>query len=143
MSKDSDCHPVRLLPAILTDLVPETREYYVRLLGLAASFDSSWFVELVSPDSPAVALGIWKRTHDLVPPEFQKAPTGFVLSFQVPDASVIFVLAQSIGAKIVVPLRDEEYGQRHFMTEDPNGILVDITTPIELSPEFRLEYSKK
>ena len=143
MNQNARCQVSRLLPAILTDKLSETRAFYVRLLGLTASFDSDWFVELVSAAPSAVALGIWKRTHDLVPPEFRKHPSGFVLSFQVADADAAYAFAQHAAVKIVVPLRNEAYGQRHFMTEDPNGILVDVTSPIEMSAEFRVAYLDK
>ena len=33
-----------------------------------------------------------------------------------------------------------EYGQRHFMCVDPNGVLVDVGMPIEPSDAFKAEY---
>ena len=37
---------------------------------------------------------------------------------------------------IVQALRDEVFGQRHFIAADPNGILVDVITPIEPDPDW-------
>ena len=34
------------------------------------------------------------------------------------------------------PLTDEDFGQRHFITRDPNGVLIDVITPIPPSPEY-------
>ena len=37
---------------------------------------------------------------------------------------------------IELSLRDEDWGQRHFMALDPNGLLVDVVQLIEASREF-------
>ena len=36
----------------------------------------------------------------------------------------------------------ERFGQRHFITADPNGVLIDVVTPIPPSPEFAALYSE-
>ena len=36
----------------------------------------------------------------------------------------------------ILPLRDEEFGQRHFIISYPAGNLVDIIENIEASAEF-------
>ena len=33
-------------------------------------------------------------------------------------------------------LRSETFGQRHFMTVDPSGTLVDVITPIPPVPDY-------
>jgi hypothetical protein len=40
------------------------------------------------------------------------------------------------------PLRDEDFGQRHFITADPNGVLIDVIKPIPPSAEFAELYAK-
>ncbi|TJV16034.1 MAG: glyoxalase, partial [Mesorhizobium sp.] len=37
---------------------------------------------------------------------------------------------------ILRTLRDEAFGQRHFITKDPNGVLIDVIKPIPPSAEF-------
>jgi len=44
------------------------------------------------------------------------------------------------GLPIVLDLKSEEWGQRHFIVEDPNGILIDVIQNIEPSAEFKEEY---
>ena len=39
-------------------------------------------------------------------------------------------------------LRDEPFGQRHFMTHDPNGIYIDVIKPIPPSSEFLAQFSE-
>lgn len=44
-------------------------------------------------------------------------------------------------AIIISDLRDEEYGQWHFMAIDPNDILLDIIEYISPSEAFRENYA--
>ncbi len=39
-------------------------------------------------------------------------------------------------------LRSEELGQRHFITADPNGVLIDVIKPIPPSAEFLAHYTE-
>lgn len=41
----------------------------------------------------------------------------------------------------MVPLRSEEFGQRHFIVADPNGVLIDVITPIPPSGTFAEQYA--
>jgi catechol 2,3-dioxygenase-like lactoylglutathione lyase family enzyme len=126
----------RVLAAILSDRIADTRDFYVRLLDFKVAFESDFFIELESPSSPSARLGIWQRDHELVPKNFQHAPSGVVLSFGVDDVDAVHLDAERRGLEIVQPLRNESYGQRHFMTVDPNGLLLDVTSPIPMSHEF-------
>jgi hypothetical protein len=42
--------------------------------------------------------------------------------------------------KILHPLRDEPWGQRHFIGVDPQGVMVDVIELIPPSPEFLAQY---
>ncbi len=42
---------------------------------------------------------------------------------------------------MLLALRDEPFGQRHFITRDPNGVLIDVITPIEPSPEYAAQFA--
>lgn len=36
---------------------------------------------------------------------------------------------------------DEPFGQRHFITKDPNGVLIDVIKPIRPSEEFLAQFA--
>lgn len=126
----------RTFPNILTDDIAATRDFYVDLLGLHVAFDSDWFVNLRSEESPACELGVWRRDHELIPADFRHAPAGTVVSFIVDDVDAVHDDAVSRGLAIVEPPRDLFYGQRQLMLADPNGMLIDVSTPVEMSEEF-------
>lgn len=46
------------------------------------------------------------------------------------------------GLLILLSLRDEDFGQRHFITADPNGVLIDIIKPIRPSAEYAAQYAE-
>ena len=44
----------------------------------------------------------------------------------LPRQVVAFKTAQSAGLNIILELTSEDWGQRHFCVEDPNGVHIDI-----------------
>ena len=42
---------------------------------------------------------------------------------------------------LLLALKDEAFGQRHFITRDPNGVLIDVIKPIPPSEEFLSQYA--
>ena len=51
---------------------------------------------------------------------------GMWLVFDVKDVDAEYKRFQSMGVPIEVALRNEPWGDRHFVVVDPNGIGVDI-----------------
>jgi hypothetical protein len=43
---------------------------------------------------------------------------------------------RAAGVRVVLPLRDEPFGQRHVIVADPNDVLVDIVQPIPPDPDW-------
>jgi catechol 2,3-dioxygenase-like lactoylglutathione lyase family enzyme len=127
----------RILTNICSDRLAESRDFYVALLGFKVNYDSDWYVQLCSPSNPELEFGIILRTHDLVPQAYQTAPSGMYVTFVVPDVDQVYQTAVSMGCHIVQAPKNEFYGQRRFLTVDPNGCLVDICSPwSEADPRF-------
>ncbi len=114
--------------------------FYRALLDLEVAFESDWIVQLSSPQNEAVRLTLQPRTHELVPEGFQRAPAGFSIAFQVPSSDAVYARALEMRLEIVQPPRNEIYGQRRFLTVDPDGLLVDVSSLCEPSPEFVAKY---
>ena len=45
------------------------------------------------------------------------------------------------GLPILLGLRDEAFGQRHFIAAGPNDVLIDVIKPIPPSEDFAARYS--
>ena len=66
-----------------------------------------------------------------MPDEYQKAPTGMYVTFVVDDVDAIYNKALELNIPIIQKPRNEFYGQRRFLTKDPDGCLIDICSPWE------------
>ena len=119
----------RILTNICSDRLPESRDFYVALLGFNVKYDSDWYVQLVCPSNAELEFGIISRTHALVPKQFQTAPAGVYVTFVVPEVDAVYAKALVMRLKIVQEPKNEFYGQRRFLTVDPNGCLIDICSP--------------
>jgi catechol 2,3-dioxygenase-like lactoylglutathione lyase family enzyme len=125
-----------LFPDIASARLPESRDFYARLLGLEVAFDSDWYVLLRDPRRPRLQLAFVADRHETVPAAFHGPARGLLVTAEVDDVDAVRARAREMGAEIAQELRDEEFGQRHFMAVDPNGLLVDVYTPIPFSAAF-------
>ncbi|NCR24510.1 MAG: hypothetical protein GPJ27_22790 [Microcystis aeruginosa L111-01] len=116
----------RILTNICSDRLAESRDFYVTLLGFEVNYDSDWYVQLRSPSNKELEFGIILRSNNLVPKEYQTTPSGMYITFVVPDVDLVYAKAVAMGIRIVQELRNEFYGQRRFLTVDPNSCLIDI-----------------
>ncbi len=125
-----------VFPTICTDAVADVRDFYCQLLDFEAIFDSGWYVQLASVDDPTRQIGVVNRTHESVPEGFRTSPAGVLISIELDDVDAVHRRVIATGHRVVREIRDEEFGQRHFMTVDPAGTLVDVITQIEPSEHY-------
>lgn len=125
---------------ICTEKVTESRDFYVRHFGFEPTFESDWYVSLKLPKHPHSELAILDYRHETMPVDYRTKTQGIVLNFEVDDVDQVFTYLKEVGLPIVRPIRDEAFGQRHFITADPNNILIDIITNIPPSSEFAGQY---
>lgn len=132
-----------IYPVLMTDDVPRLHAFYARLLGLDETFASDWYVSLAAAGDPdsAAQLAIVDRAHESVPDAFRAPGGGVLVTVEVADVDAVHARAAADGLPFHVPLRDEEWGQRHFVTNDPDGVLVDVVTVIEVAPEYAGQYA--
>ncbi len=129
-------------PVIMTDEVAATARFYQDHFRFAPSFESDWYVHLQSREDPRVNIAIVQGDHETVPAAARGRVSGLIINFEVEDVDSEYERAQAAELPILLPLRDEPFGQRHFMTRDPSGVLVDVIKPIPPSPEFLAQYTE-
>lgn len=122
-------------PVLMTDDVEASAAWFERWLGFERSFSSDWYVSL--------RLGSWELAllhpeHETIPPGARgRAASGVLLNVEVDDVDELHRhLVVEGGVRELLPLRSEPFGQRHCIVEGPSGVLVDLITEIEPSPEF-------
>ncbi len=122
---------MRILTNICSDNLQKSKSFYVELLGFKVKYDSNWYVQLCSTENDEIEYGIIQKDHELVPEEYQQKPNGMYVTFVVEDVDLIYQRALQMNIKVLQEPRNEFYGQRRFLTQDPNGCLIDICSPWE------------
>ncbi len=128
-------------PVIMTDDVEGTARFYQDHFRFKAVFDSSWYVHLQSVEDPSVNLAVLDGAHETIPPAARGRAAGLLLNFEVEDVDAVYADVRAVELPVLLTLRDEEFGQRHFITQDPNGVLIDIIKPIPPSAAFLEQYA--
>lgn len=128
-------------PVILTQDVDATARFYTEHLRFRRAYDSDWYVHLQSTEDSQVNIGVVLGDHETVPAVGRDQVSGLILNFEVVDVDAEFARAEAQGLPILLSLRDEAFGQRHFITCDPNGVLIDVIRPIPPSEAFEAQYS--
>ena len=130
-------------PVIMSGDVAATAAFYVEHLDFRPLFTSDWYVHLQSNEDPSVNLAILDKDHDTIPAPLRgRDASGVLLNFEVDDPDAIHAEAMAAGLPILLSLRDEAFGQRHFITADPNGVMIDVIKPIPPSGEFAAGYAE-
>lgn len=125
-------------PVLMVDDVAEAARFYREELGFEVTFEADWYVSLRVDGGE---LAILDHTHETIPDGFREPVRGLLLNVEVPDAAAVHGrLVGERGLPERLPLRDEAFGQRHFIVEAPGGVLIDVIEPIEPSTEFAAAY---
>ncbi|WP_420404055.1 VOC family protein [Nisaea sp.] len=128
-------------PVILTGDVSGTTQFYRENFRFKALFESDWYVHLQSGEDESVNIAVLQGDHETIPESGRGHTGGLILNFEVADVDAEYARVEAAGLPVLLPLRDEPFGQRHFITRDPNGVLIDVITPIPPSPEFLAQYA--
>lgn len=130
-----------LYPVICTARLKESRDFYTRLLGFSTTFEADWYISLRHPGEVGYELALLDHTHPTLPEEFRTPAQGLLLNFEVEDVDAEWHrLVTREKLRPLLDLRTEDFGQRHFIVADPNGVLIDIITPIAPTAEYAEQY---
>lgn len=128
-----------IYPVLMSEKLEESHMFYKTYLGFTDTFISEWYISLSHPEGGELAL--IDASHDTIPVAYQSNVKGMILNMEVEDATSIYKRIQKQNEQILLmDIRDEEYGQRHFMVQDPNGLLIDIIESIPPSDAFQKNY---
>ncbi len=125
----------RLLTNIMVENLGSSADFYARLLELKRHFESDWYVILTDKAAQSFELGLIERNSALIPASQRGKPAGTYLTFVVADADTVYQRALEQGCEILQEPRDEFYGQRRFLTLDPDGLMIDISSPTASPPQ--------
>ncbi|WP_120005119.1 VOC family protein [Nesterenkonia muleiensis] len=125
-------------PVLMSRDVPAAAAFYRDHLGFDATYVSSWYVSL---RLDAFELAILAYDHETVPEPRRALPQGVILNLEVEDVDEVHRrLVTERGLRPVLSLRSEDFGQRHFILEGPDNVLIDVIQPIEPTAEYADAY---
>lgn len=128
-------------PVIQVRDVQASAGFYIDHLGFTALYDTDWYMHLQSNDDASVNLAILRYDHETIPEVGRRPSQGLILNFEVDNPDALYQRAQIAGLPILKSLCDEDFGQRHFITQDRDGILIDIIKPIPPTAENAADYT--
>lgn len=132
--------PKGSFPVFIVKDIDAAKSFYTENFGFDIVFSGDWYIHLVSKSG--VQVGFMLPDQPTQPPIFQKpyCGEGVIFSLEVEDADSAFAVAKSNALKIVLELQSEDWGQRHFCIQDPNGVYLDIVQSFEPTEEYRSDY---
>ncbi|MET7507140.1 VOC family protein [Streptomyces albidoflavus] len=128
-------------PVLCTERLRESAAFYTSLFGFETVFGNEWYVSLRRTEPPHQELALVDAGHPSVPESFRRPVRGVLLNFEVADVDAEYArLVEGAGLRPELPLRSEDFGQRHFIVSAPDGVLIDVITPIEPSGAYATAY---
>ncbi|MEU7893221.1 VOC family protein [Nonomuraea sp. NPDC049152] len=126
-------------PVLCTNRLQESRDYYTGLFGFEITFEADWYVSLRREQHE---LALLDPAHPTIPAGFRgSAAQGLLLNFEVDDVDAEWErLVVRGGQRAELELRTEDFGQRHFIVADPNGVLIDVITNVPPVGEYAEQY---
>jgi catechol 2,3-dioxygenase-like lactoylglutathione lyase family enzyme len=129
-------------PVLLTDDPQAARDFYGTHFGFTPTYESDWYVSLRHAEAPQYELAFVRYDHPTVPAAGRQVARGVILNFEVADAAAAWERLGAAGVPVLLALRDEAFGQRHFILEGPGGVMLDVIENIPPTPEFADRYAQ-
>ncbi|MBR7192654.1 MULTISPECIES: VOC family protein [Gordonia] len=125
-------------PVLMSTDVAAAADFYQRVLGFEVTFSADWYVSM---RTGVFELALVDATHPTIPEGHRRPAAGLLVNIEVDDVDVLYRrLTDEHGLRPVLELRDEDFGQRHFIVEGPDGVLLDCVQPIPAIGEFADAY---
>lgn len=128
-------------PVLMTRDVAGSAAFFIRHFGFQPVYEDDSYVHLQMTEDPSINLAVLNGDHPTIPPQGRGRAAGLLLNFEVEDVDAVHDRLMDEGLTPILPLRSEAFGQRHFILHGPEGVLIDVITPIPPSAEFAANYS--
>jgi predicted enzyme related to lactoylglutathione lyase len=123
---------IRIVPNLSSEAFVASRDFYVAMFDLVVSVElDDWYLQLMPESDTMLNIGFIRPDHELFAGRAASSGTyGVVLTIHVDDVDEAYQRAKRIGAEIAADIRNEDYGQRHFLVVDPNGLVLNVMSAL-------------
>jgi len=127
-------------PVFTVENLLKAKDFYSKYFNFNVAFENEWYLHLISESG--IQVGFLLPNQATQPEIFHKSynGTGVIFSVEVDDADLAYNEAKDKDLNIVLDIRSEEWGQRHFCIRDPNNIYIDIVQAIKPTDEYQQGY---
>ena len=118
---------MKLNAGIITEKLAATKEFYMDILGFGVTFENEFYLLMHTPGNTS-ELSFLLPNHPSQQALFQPAFAGLgvYLTIEVDDVDALYEEMQKKNVEIMIAIRDEPWGDRHFAIRDPNGVGIDL-----------------
>ena len=133
--------PSKAFPVYIVDDIQLARSYYVNNFSFDVAFSNEWYLHLVSNNGIQVAFML--PNQETQPGIFHAKTNGegVIFSIEVENADIALKKAKENALDIVLDIKSEDWGQRHFAVKDPNGLYIDVVQAIAPNEDYEKSYT--
>lgn len=121
----------RVLFNVLAKDLPTSTEFYRRIADFETIYTSDWYVVMSAPGIPGLEIGLIDQVSEFTPRHAWGTHEGSYLTLVVDDVFAALDVARELGVEIIEEPVALEYGQTRALIRDPNGMVIDLSTPTE------------
>lgn len=131
----------RVLFNILCNDLEASVRFYTGLVDFRVVHQNDWYVVLTPGGQDNVQLGLIDRVSEFAPRHAWGMHEGSYLTLVVDDVFEAVARAQDLGVKVIEEPVALSYGQSRALIRDPNGLVIDLSTPTEeLTERYDIEF---
>lgn len=128
-------------PVFMCNDIEKEAQFFMEQFDFEEVFSSDWYISL--KDKNGFELAVIDNHHDTIPNQHRKSCEGCILNIEVDDADALYSkIKNNKQISLIVDIKNEDYGQRHFMIETPSKILIDVIQMILPSDEYIENYKE-
>lgn len=121
----------RVIFNILAKDLEASANFYRRIANFEEIYTSDWYVVMKAPGLDGLELGLIDQVSEFTPRHAWGVHEGTYLTLVVDDVHLALETARSMGIEIIQEPVALDYGQTRMLIRDPNGLIIDISTPTE------------
>ena len=123
---------IRIVPNLASESFEASREFYAAMFDVVVSVElDDWYLQVMPESDSTLNIGFVEPDHELFAGRTAPSgPRGIVLTIHVDDVDEAYERAKRLGAEIAAEIRDEDFGQRHFLVIDPNGVVLNVMSTL-------------
>lgn len=111
-----------LYPVLCVDDPVRAAESFTNAFGLQPVFKEDWYVHLKNNN---FQIGFVRDTHDSIPKGMVPRSQGNFVTIDSNDVNQAWITLKD-KFEVIVPIKDEPWGQRHFVCRLYDGVMVDV-----------------